>query len=227
MKHHGTDPAMQCGAARHQALIASFGIRALEQNLDLDTLLAQAAAHAAAGLGVERAEVMQYRPETDDLLIRAGVGWKLGVVGHATLPTSPASPPGRALRTGAPVALEDVRMADGVEWPDLLREHGVVSLLNVPVRVPGSAVWGVLAADAETPRQFWPEHEHFLLSLANLLGPAIHRLEIEAELREARTRAEALAAQHTAVLSQLCEGVIVTDAAGRIMFVNEAAARLH
>ena len=33
--------------------------------------------------------------------------------------------------------------------------------------------------------------------------------------------------EHAAVLNQLAEGVVVTDAAGRIVFVNEAAARLH
>ena len=47
----------QSGATRRQAFVASFGIRALEPDLDLDALLAQAATHAAAGLGVERAKV--------------------------------------------------------------------------------------------------------------------------------------------------------------------------
>jgi len=36
-----------------------------------------------------------------------------------------------------------------------------------------------------------------------------------------------LFAQQSAILEQLAEGVIVTDAAGRIIFVNEAAERLH
>ena len=227
MEHHDVTLAAQSGAARRQALIASFGVRALEQDLDLDALLAQAVTHAAAGLGVERAKVMQHRPDLDDLLIRAGVGWKPGVVGHATLPAGMASPPGCALRSGAAVALEDLRVAEGFAWSDLLREHGVISLLNVPVRVPGKAAWGVLEADAEVPRRFGREHEHFLLSLASLLGPAILRLEVEAELRSARARAEALALEHATILNQLAEGVIVADPAGRIVFVNEAAARLH
>jgi PAS domain S-box-containing protein len=227
MEHHDITSVAQSGTAQRQALIASFGVRALEQDLDLDALLAQAAAHAAVGLGVERAKVLQHRPEADDLLIRAGVGWKSGVVGHATLPASMVSPPGRALRAGAAVALEDIRLAEGIEWSGLLREHGVVSLLNVPVRVPGGAVWGVLEADAETPRCFGREQEHFLLSLASLLGAAICRLEVEAELREAWARAEALVVEHAAVLNQLAEGVIVTDRAGRIVFVNATAARLH
>jgi PAS domain S-box-containing protein len=47
------------------------------------------------------------------------------------------------------------------------------------------------------------------------------------ELDQARRNAEAIAAEQQAVLQQVAEGVIVTDAAGRIAFVNEAAALLH
>jgi PAS domain S-box-containing protein len=224
---HGVKPAAQSGAIRRQAFVASFGIRALELDHDLDALLAQAAAHAAAGLGVERAQVLQHRPDTEDLLIRAGVGWKPDVVGRVSLPAGMASPPGRAFQTGVAVVLEDVRTAEGFDWSSLLREHGVVSLLSVPVRVPGRPAWGVLEVDAEVPRRFRREHEYFLHSLASLLGPAILRLEIEEELRAARARAETLAMEHAAVLNQLAEGVVVADAAGQIVFVNEAAARLH
>lgn len=49
----------------------------------------------------------------------------------------------------------------------------------------------------------------------------------EAALLEASRRTQALAAERTAILGQLTEGVIVTDDTGRITFVNEAAARIH
>ena len=44
---------------------------------------------------------------------------------------------------------------------------------------------------------------------------------------EARLKAEKLAVEQTAILGQLAEGVIATDADGRIKFVNAAAERLH
>ena len=53
------------------------------------------------------------------------------------------------------------------------------------------------------------------------------RKEADAALRMTTERTEALAAQQAAILSQLAEGVIVTDPAGHITFVNDAAARLH
>ena len=218
MEHHDVAPAAEYGAARLQALVTSFSARALGGDLDLDALLAEAAAHAAAALGVERAQVLQHRPEAGDLLVRAGVGWQPGVVGHARLPAGMASPPGRALLTGRAVALEDVRAAEGFEWSGLLREHGVVSLLDVPVRLPGGAAWGVLEADAEAPRRFRREHRHFLLSLANLLGAAIRRLEVEAALRDS----EAL---KSAILEAALDCVVTIDHESRVIEWNPAAER--
>jgi two-component system, sensor histidine kinase PdtaS len=49
----------------------------------------------------------------------------------------------------------------------------------------------------------------------------------ETELRAANLKKDAIAAEREATLSQLGEGVIITDPSGRITFVNEAAARLH
>ncbi|WP_084112835.1 GAF domain-containing protein [Belnapia moabensis] len=178
--------------ARRQALVASFGSRALEEGRDLDGLLADAAEHAALGLCVKRAKVLQYRPEAGDLLVRAGVGWAPGVVGRTTLSAGMTSPPGRALKTGETVSVADITRAEGFEYSEVLRQHSIVSLLNVPVPA-GSGAWGVLEVDAATPRCFGHEHEHFLRSLAGLLGAAIHRLRVEAELRESEARLRALA----------------------------------
>ena len=66
MEHHDIAPAAESGAVRRQALVTSFGARALGGGLDLDALLAEAAAHAAAALGVERAKVLQHRPEAGE-----------------------------------------------------------------------------------------------------------------------------------------------------------------
>lgn len=53
------------------------------------------------------------------------------------------------------------------------------------------------------------------------------RREAELALRASTMRSEALAAEQSAILGQLAEGVIVADPAGRITFVNEAAKRIH
>ena len=53
------------------------------------------------------------------------------------------------------------------------------------------------------------------------------RVLAEERLRVNEAQARTLAAQQAATLGQLAEGVIVTDAAGRITLINEAATRLH
>ncbi len=53
------------------------------------------------------------------------------------------------------------------------------------------------------------------------------RVHAEERLRENEAEARNLAAQQAATLGQLAEGVIVTDAAGQIILVNDAATRLH
>lgn len=66
--------------------------------------------------------------------------------------------------------------------------------------------------------------------IAVFTGVAIditERKASEQALEEAHRQAEAAATERAAILSQLAEGVIVTDAEGRITFVNDAAEQIH
>src|SRR5437016_2700352 len=84
---------------------------------------------------IGRVKVLRHRPEKGDLLVEAGVGWKPGVVGNATLGVDYRSPAGRAFQTGAPVSIPNLYETDDCRIPDLLREHNIVSVLNVPVMI--------------------------------------------------------------------------------------------
>jgi PAS domain S-box-containing protein len=165
----------------HQRALVEFGSLAIAAD-DLDVLLQRAASWMAEGLGISKAKVMRYRPATEDLLIVAGVGWREGVVGSETLPTDGSSAPGRALRTSQAVSIQDIRDQSEFVPAPVLVEHGVITLLNVPIRTDGT-VWGVLEVDGNRPRQFDEEAELFLKGFANLLGAAIRRIESESNLR--------------------------------------------
>ena len=79
----------------------------------------------------------------------------------------------------------------------MLREHGIVSLLNVPIAVDG-IVWGVLEVDSDTPRHFGQDDAIFLVTMANILGLALGaRLALQRGMQEAVDAAVALAAQKT------------------------------
>ena len=67
---------------------------------------------------------MEYRSGSKDLLVRAGVGWKEGVVGHATLPVHMRSPPGRSYLTNEPIRITDIRQSEEFDYSDLLRNMG-------------------------------------------------------------------------------------------------------
>ena len=67
---------------RQGELISEFSRLALS-GTGFDALLDAAARIAADGLGTPMAKALQHMPGEDALLVRAGVGWRPGVVGHA------------------------------------------------------------------------------------------------------------------------------------------------
>lgn len=156
---------------RYQVILNDFGRAASESKL-LGALLHVACVQAARGIGIGHTKVMRYRPTKGDLLVEAGVGWKPGVVGHTTLGTDIASVAGRALQSRQPVQVDDLPNNPEFRYSPSLREHGIVSLLNVPVAV-NAVVWGVLEVDSETPRHFSEDDTVFLNAMANILGLAL------------------------------------------------------
>ena len=65
------------------------------------------------------------------------------------------------------------------------------------------------------------------LGFVKILRDRTLQHEASEAARVSAARVEALAREHSATLGQLAEGVIVTDPAGRIVFVNRAAFELH
>jgi two-component sensor histidine kinase len=166
----------------HNRLLADFAKHALSE-CALETLLQEAAELVAKGTGIRRAKVLRYQPETDELLVVAGVGWRPGVVGATTLPATMDSPPGRAFRIGAAVCISDLPNSREYRYSALLREHNIVSLLNVPIAFERET-WGVLEVDSETESGTVMEDEPFLIGFANVLASAIRQRRLAAE-REA------------------------------------------
>lgn len=170
----------------HQRILRDFGRIALE-DLETGWLLQRAVAQAARATGVRHTKVMRYRTEQGDLLVESGFGWRLGVVGKARFGIDAASPPGRALQTGQPVVIDDIRGHPEFRIHPVIAEHAIVSLLNVPIRFDG-IIWGVLEADSEEPGHFDDLDAEFLEAMAALFAGALQR-------RAAVAQAEAAAAR--------------------------------
>lgn len=165
----------------HQALAALS--RAASETLPLDRLMHHVAARVARVTHIRRTKVLRYRPDRGDLLIEAGVGWKAGVVGQVSVGIDGASPAGRSLQTARPVVIADLPNDSEFRTSELLREHGIQSVLNVPILVD-SRTWGVLEVDSEVQRGFDDGDIGFLTTAANILGIALLRFEIERRAAE-------------------------------------------
>ena len=190
-------PEQQLGRLRRcQRLLLDFSRMAAESG-SAARLLRLAAVQAARAAGVSHTSVTRHRPDVGDLLVVAGSGWNPGVVGVTTFGADIGSAPGQALHTRQPVNIPDLPNEPDVRHSPVLRDHGVVSLLNVPV-MAGGVVWGVLGVGSEAPRQFGPDDAEFLLAMSSILGLALDGLSrLQYATREAAEATAALAGQKT------------------------------
>ena len=177
-----------------QAILSDFGLVALRSR-DLENLLHEAATLCARGMRVRLCKVLEYRRASQDLLLRAGVGWRDGLVGQATVGADLASPAGYALQTGKPVISNHLENEDRFRTPSLMAEHGVRRAVNVLIQT-GDGAWGVLEVDSPDEGHFEAADIAFLQGFANLIGVAIERQQIEQAL-EAAVEHERLLVQET------------------------------
>ncbi len=167
--------------ARQQEAVAHLGQQALAGAPPTE-LIEAAVALAARVLEVEFGSVLELRPESRTLLLRAGVGWRDGAVGRTVLPADPDGHAGYVLRSTGQVVVEDLATDTRFGSSPLLAEHGVVSSLSV--LVPGKErPFGILGVHAGRRREFTIHDTHFLQAIANVLATAIDRARTEDALR--------------------------------------------
>ncbi len=152
--------------ARRQRALAELGQRALE-GADSRVLLEQATATLARVLAVPFGAVLEWTPDGDRLVMRAGFGWRAEVVGSIVADVASAPGLARTLAGLDPVAL------DGGTLP-LLAEHGVASA--VAVGIDGrDAPYGVLIAGADRRRRFSDPEAAWQRDVARTLAIALRR----------------------------------------------------
>src|SRR5437868_15456289 len=124
-------------ALSYQRALATF-TRIVDEPASVPGLLQNASAQVARITYIKHVKILRYRPDQGDLLVEAGVGWKPGVVGHVSFGAERFSAPGRSIQTGAPVAGGDIANDPEFRYLDVLREHSIVSVLNVHIFVDGT-----------------------------------------------------------------------------------------
>jgi signal transduction histidine kinase/ActR/RegA family two-component response regulator len=201
--------------AQQQSAVATLGQFAVTSN-DFEALMIQAVTMVAQTLEIEFCEILELTPELHDLVLRAGVGWKDGMVGVARVEAGTGTLAGYVLESLGAVLVADYRTETRFSAPTLARYHGAVS--GVTVAIAGRnriRPFGVLGAHSRKPRTFTDDDEQFLRAVANLLAMTLDRKRAEAERHK------------RAVFAQLNPTpAIEVNAASEITYSNDASFKL-
>lgn len=212
-KRRSVEGALQARALQQQ-VVADLGQFALT-NPDQTDLVNRAVSDIAETLNVEFCKVLELLPDGEEMLLRAGVGWKEGLVGRAKVGAGPRSQAGYTLLSAAPVIVRDLRKETRFQGPPLLLDHGVTSGISVVIHGKDRP-FGVLGAHTTRLRRFTKDDVNFVQAVANVLAAAIERRETEAALRESEERFRELA-------ENIQEVFWMTPADGsRIIYVSPA-----
>ena len=212
-----TEAEKQLRARVHQQeKIVELGLAALA-GMDLSGLMENACYLITQTLGVEYCKILELLPD-DNLILRAGVGWKEGCVGHVTVAGGSNSQAGFTLLAREPVIVEDLRLERRFNGPPLLSEHGVVSGMSVIIRTR-ERPFGVLGAHTSQKRTFVKDDIHFIQAIANTIGEMIERRQSEETLSRRDSWLRSL-------IATTQDAVVSIDRQGCIVLFNPAAERI-
>ena len=216
--------------ARQQETLARLGERALTDS-DLQKFFNEVVAAIGEILDVEMVKILELMPGDAELLLRAGSGWKAGLVGAANVSTGRDSQAGYTLASGRPVIVDNLEAENRFTGEPLLREHGVVSGITAPIAGRDGRAYGVLGAHTAKRRKFHDYDVSFLVALANVAAGAIQRRQLdqrhELMIRELRHRSGNLFSQLLALFSQTAKnsrsvGDLVTKYEARVLALANA-----
>jgi PAS domain S-box-containing protein len=200
-----------------QAAVAHIGQLALS-GAELSAIFEEACGLVTRTLNVEFCKLSELLPDGNALLLRAGVGWKEGRVGHEKVGADNQSQSGYTLLSGKPVIVEDLTSETRFCAPPILRDHGVVSGMTVIIEGAGRP-FGVLGAHTSKPRIFSNDDIYFLEAVANVLSAATTRKKSEEEMRRSESWLHNL-------IATTQDAVLSIDRRGCIVLFNVAAERI-
>ena len=155
--------------------------------VDPDVLAEKVAVLTASGLSVGLCGVFQALSDREEFQLKAGIGWRDGLVGSATVPAGIGSLAGFVAQEAGAVASLDIQEDNRFGASLLEREHDAVGGIGVEVNgsdgphcvlVAYTTRPKPLVLVAHSPRRpFGDDDLRFLRSVAGLLGSNLSRIE--------------------------------------------------
>jgi diguanylate cyclase (GGDEF)-like protein/PAS domain S-box-containing protein len=212
---------------RRQKVLTRFGEFALRSD-SVDEILTEACRLVGEALGTDLAKVVEVQEDGETLLVRAGVGWKPGVVGHATIRAEDDTSEGHALKTHKAMISPDIAMETRFKYPAFLTDNGVKAVANVIISgSKGRPPFGILQIDSRTPRQFDEDDLDFLHSYASHLAAAVDRLRVIGEIQRGEARLRESEARLARAISAAGMTTWEWDTAGDTLHFSEGFEALH
>ena len=191
--------------AQQQEALAQLGERALAEP-DLERLLNDAASTVALTLAVDFVKILELLPGNTELVLRAGFGWKVDLVGSVLTSTEPNSYAQYTLNSAVPVVTGDFATETRFAVAPYMQEHGCGSGMSVTIAGRYGRAYGILGVCTTAKRPFGAQETAFLAAVANLLAGAIQRRQLEQRhelmIRDMRHRSGNLFSQLLALFSQ-------------------------
>ncbi|HEY7166204.1 MAG TPA: PAS domain S-box protein [Candidatus Binatia bacterium] len=213
-----TEAETELSARVHQQeIVARIGLDALA-GMELQALMDQSCALVCETLKANYCKVVEFLPDRNEFLMRAGSGWEKEIIGRTVIPGGLQSQSGYTVLRNEPVIVEDTQTETRFQTAKLLLDHGVISGISVLIHHP-KIPFGALGVHTTTKRLFTRDDIYFLQSVANVLGVAIERKTDEEKL-------ERNASWLRSLIATTQDAVISIDRSGRIVLFNAAAEKI-
>ncbi|KHE92297.1 Signal transduction histidine-protein kinase BarA [Candidatus Brocadiaceae bacterium S225] len=203
--------------ARQQDAIARLSHEALLGD-DLISIMNKAVSTIADTLGNEYCKVLELLPDGKAMILRAGVGWKEGIVGAITVNAGLDTQAGYTLKSNEPVIVKDLKAETRFSDPPLLHDHNVVSGMSVVIRGKRGP-WGVLGTHTSKPTMFTRDDVNFIQTVANILAIAIERRLSENALKESEQN-------YCSFIEKAEDAIVIINEKGIVSVWNKAATKM-
>ena len=202
---------------QQQAVITKLSQRAL-LGADLQELLNEACTLISQTLSVDFCNELEYFPEKQQMLFRAGEGWGEEVIGRSYLDFGPDSQIAYVLSQKQPVNILELSKETRFQAAPILADREIVSGMSVVIS-GRSQPFGLLEAYSKKRRIFTQDDIHFLQGVAHVLAAAIQHQEVEKALRLSRN-------QLSVILGGIADGITAQSTNGQLIYANDTAAHI-